>query len=344
MQTANRFWITIVALGFVVVYGSGFVAAKLAWVDTSPGGLPNIEPFYYLFLRFTGSSTILLALILLFRIRWPQRGYPDLILSGILLQGVMAGGAFYAIRFGLKPAVSALVISLQPILVWLLVSLKTKRKIQWLSVLALFGGIAGVAITVYDGLGTQGITWANLSICIAGLCGLVLGQFYYQMRAPRAHLLVTGFVQGAASAVIMGLGAVLFENLQVTWTRHLVISELWMIFGVSISAYSLLYVLTRYESADRVASFFYAVPISAALFAWLVLGQTPTMLDWLGFGVIVVSILAFNRSRRPRQAVGRPGIDRASGVPDREDKARDVRSALGARPAPARADGAASEA
>ena len=298
MKTANRFWVSILALGFVVVYGSGFVAAKLAWIDTTPDGLPNIQPFYYLFIRFTGGATILLALILLFRISWPQRGYPDLILSGILLQGVMAAGAFYAIYLGLKPAVSALVISLQPILVWLLVSLTTRRKIRWLSVLALIGGIAGVAITVYDSLGVQGLTWANLSICIVGLFGLVFGQFYYQLRSPRAHLLVTGFVQGAASAMVMGLGAILFESLHVTWSRHLIISLLWMIVGVSISAYSLLYVLTRYESADRVASFFYAVPISAALFAWPVLGQTPTRLEWLGFGVIVASILVFNRSTR----------------------------------------------
>jgi drug/metabolite transporter (DMT)-like permease len=291
---ANRFWITILALGFVVVYGSGFVAAKLAWIDTTA----NIQPFYYLFFRFTGTATILLTLILLFRIRWPERGYRDIILSGILLQGVMSGGAFYAIHLGLKPAVSALVISLQPILVWLLVSLTTRRQIRWLSVLALIGGIAGVAITVYDGLGTQGLTWANVSICIVGLFGLVVGQFYYQLRNPRAHLLVTGFLQGAASAVIMGLGAILFESLHVAWSLHLIISELWMILGVSMTAYSLLFVLTRYESADRVASFFYAVPISAALIAWPVLGQTPTTLDWFGFGVIVVSILVFNRSTR----------------------------------------------
>lgn len=281
--------VSLIALAFVVIYGSGFVGGRY--------GLPYAPPFYFLAIRFGGTAAVLLALILVLRITWPRTGYVHLVLSGILLQGAFSAGVFYALYRGMTPAVSALIIALQPILVWLMVSVATARKVRPLSVLALIGGLLGVAITVYRGLeSASGLTPANVTYGFLGLIGLSAGQFYYQMKNPGAHLLVTGFVQSGASALVMLAGGLVFEKAAVRWTPRFVLSELWMSVGVSIGALTLLFVLMRSQSADRVASYFYGVPIAAALIGWPVLGQRPTASEIVGFAVIVVSIVAFNRS------------------------------------------------
>ncbi|GAU70537.1 putative permease [Streptomyces sp. NBRC 110611] len=291
----NKRKVALIALAFVVIYGSGFVGGRY--------GLPYAEPFYYLAIRFGATAVILLALILCFRVSWPRSGYVHLVLSGILLQGVFSVGVFYALYHGMTPAVSALIIALQPLLVWLMVSVVTARKIRPLSVLALLGGLAGVAITVYRGLeSSSGLTATNIAFGVLGLVGLSTGQFYFQMKNPGAHLLVNGFVQSGSSAVVMLVGGLIFEQGVIRWTPQLLLSELWMSAGVSIGALSLLFILMRSESADRVASYFYGVPIAAGLIAWPVLGQRPTLSEIAGFAVIMLSIIVFNRSSRPPQA------------------------------------------
>ncbi|MFI9722221.1 DMT family transporter [Streptomyces sp. NPDC052396] len=287
---------SLIALAFVVVYGSGFVGGRY--------GLPYAEPLYYLAIRFGTTAVVLFVLVICLRIDWPRSGYIHLIISGILLQGVFSVGVFYALYRGMTPAVSALIIALQPIVVWLMVSAVTARKVRPLSVLALVGGVVGVAITVYRGLeSSSGLTPANIAFGFLGLAGVSTGQFYFQMKNPGAHPLVNGFVQSGSSAVVMLAGALIFEKGVIHWTPKLLFSELWMSVGVSIGALSLLFILMRSESADRVASYFYGVPIAAGLIAWPVLGQRPTVSQIVGFTVIVISIIAFNRSSRSPGAV-----------------------------------------
>ncbi|MGK5639382.1 DMT family transporter [Streptomyces sp. URMC 126] len=293
--TGKSLKVSLIALAFVTIYGSGFVGGRY--------GLPYAEPLYYLAIRFGATAVVLFVLIMCLRIEWPRSGYLHLILSGILLQGVFSVGVFYALYRGMTPAVSALIIALQPILVWLMVSVVTSRKVRLLSVLSLIGGVLGVAITVYRGLeSSSGLTPTNVAFGFLGLLGLSTGQFYYKVKNPGAHPLINGCVQSGSSAVVMLIGALIFENGDIQWTPKFLLSELWMSLGVSIGALSLLFILMRSESADRVASYFYGVPIAAGLIAWPVLGQRPTVSEIIGFAVIVVSIIAFNRSSRPSGA------------------------------------------
>ncbi|WP_051837760.1 DMT family transporter [Streptomyces sp. NRRL WC-3742] len=297
--------VTLIALVFVAIYGSGFVGGRY--------GLPYVEPFTYLTVRFSGTAVILFTLVLCLRIPWPRTrsAYVHLALSGVLLQGVFSTGVFYALYYGMTPAVSALIIALQPILVWLMVSVATARRVRPLSVVALAGGVLGVALTVYQGLASSsGLTPTNVAFDFLGLAGLSTGQFYYQMKNPGTHPLVNGFVQSGSSAVVMLLGALVFETGVIHWTGQLVLSELWMAVGVSIGALSLLFVLMRLESADRVASYFYGVPIVAGLIAWPMLGQRPTLAELAGFAVIVASIVLFNRAGRVPVNAERPPLTR----------------------------------
>ncbi len=277
---------------FVAIYGSGFVGARL--------GLPHAEPFSFLALRFALAAAVLAVVSLIFRSRWP-RNIGWLAISGLLLQGVFSVGVFYALWLGMKPAVAALIIALQPLCVTVLAGkllAECVPKRHWFG-LAL--GIIGVTVVVADGLATDGISGYSLSWAILGLLGLTFGQLLQKRHCADMELVTGGLVQALGSALVMWLLAYLFESREIHWNPEFITALAWMSIGVSIGALSLLYLMLRYQTASQVASVFYGVPVAAALVAWPLFDQLPTVVDWLGFTLVAVSVsIAYRSSAAPR--------------------------------------------
>ena len=71
------------------------------------------------------------------------------------------------------------------------------------------------------------------------------------------------------------------------WTGDLVFALGWLVLVLSIGAVSLLNWLIRSRSAVNVASLFYLVPPSTALFAWLLFGDTLSGMALVGMLVAV---------------------------------------------------------
>ncbi|TWX64296.1 DMT family transporter [Colwellia demingiae] len=68
-----------------------------------------------------------------------------------------------------------------------------------------------------------------------------------------------------------------------------------MIVGVSLGALSLLYIMIRQGEVSRVASVFYLVPVSAAVSAYLLFGETIEETTLLGASIVALGILLTNR-------------------------------------------------
>ena len=279
---------------FVFIYGSGFVGAKL--------GLPHSDPFTFLALRFLLAAALLALLAVLRHSRWRVENVKAVVVSGLLLQGAFSAGVFYALSLGMKPAVAALIIALQPLLVAVLGGFYLGERVHFQRWLGLLIGVAGVSLVVAGGLTTEGITLAGLVWCLLGLLGLTTGQLVQKKHCATMDLFVGGFFQSLTAGVAMSLGAVAFEPLSVVWSDDFIIALVWMGVGVSIGALSLLYFMLRHSTANQVASVFYGVPVAAALVAWPMFDQVPEPIDWLGFSIVTLSIIIANgriRFRKP---------------------------------------------
>lgn len=273
---------------FVVIYGSGFVGAKL--------GLLYSEPFTFLAMRFALAGGLLVVAAILLDATWPrQPGW--LLLSGLMMQGVFSVGVFYALYLGMKPAVSALIIALQPLLVTVLAGPYLGEKVGKQRWIGLFIGVLGVTLVVADGLAVEGISVINLSWALLSLIGLTAGQLIQKKHCADMNLISGGAIQVLATLPLMLLLGWLFESGELVWHLDLVIAIFWMAVGVSIGALSLLYILLLRNSASQVASVFYGVPVAAALIAWPLFDQVPTAVDWAGFMIVVVGILVANYTR-----------------------------------------------
>jgi drug/metabolite transporter (DMT)-like permease len=292
MQDRDGIWLRLMPGLFVLLWSTGFIGARL--------GMPHAEPMTFLALRFALTAAILGPVALLTRAPWPRRrvDYLHLAVAGLLMHGVYLGGVFVAIRLGLEAGLSALIVSLQPLLVAASAPLLLAERVGPRAWAGLGLGLCGVALVLARKLGLSASdAWGALA-CLAALARITVGTLY-QKRFCSGHDLRSGnFVQFTAAAVACWLLALLFETRQVAWTGELVLALLWLVLVLSLGAITLLYLLLRRGAASRVASLFFLVPPTTALIAWPLFGERLGALELLGMALTVTGVALVNLDRR----------------------------------------------
>lgn len=294
-------WVALSPLLFTFLWSTGFVGAKY--------GLPYAEPLTYLFLRFVLATALILPVALLLRVSWPKRReLKHIVVVGLLIQGVYLGGVFIAIDNGVQAGVSALIVSVQPILTAALAGPmlgETVTRRQWLGLLF---GLAGVAAVIAEKIDTAsaGAAWATL-YAVASLIAITLGALYQKKYCQGIDIVGANCVQFVTVLFAFGLGALLFETNRVDWTGEFVFALFWQSVILSIGATTLLYMLIRQGAASQVASLFYLVPPFTAILAWAMFGETFGLAAMLGMALVAIGILLIrSEGRRGKGGRGRP--------------------------------------
>jgi len=136
-QKRERLVNALLAWTFVVIWGSGFVATKVALQYTSP--------LVFLTIRF-GLGVLCLSVFALFtKLNWPRqpRQWLHIIVAGLLVHAAYLGGSHYAQYLGMSAGTTALILASQPLITACVASLwmnEPLRLKQWTGVgLGLFG-------------------------------------------------------------------------------------------------------------------------------------------------------------------------------------------------------------
>lgn len=268
---------------FVVLWSTGFIGARL--------GLPHIQPLTFLLIRYAIVLLGMLLITVISRAPWPQGAWQWLHIgvAGLLVHGLYLGGVFVAISLGLPAGVASLVVSVQPLLAaigagFLLGATVAMR--QWVGLLL---GLVGVALVVSDKLGQEFGSQALVPAVVALLA--ITGGTLYQKKFCAVFDWRSGAVaQFLPTTVLTGVAALLTENFQIHWTGELYFALGWLVLVLSIGAVSLLNWLIRHNNSVNVASLFYLVPPSTALFAWLLFDNTLSGLALLGMAITVCGV------------------------------------------------------
>lgn len=279
----------LLAIAFVTLYGAGFVGAQL--------GLPYAEPFAFLALRFALAAVILAGLALAFRTPWPGRpqAIGHIAGAGLLTVGVFSAGVFYSIAGGVAPAVSALIIALQPILIAMAAPLLLGERVSMRQWGGLLLGLSGVFLVLRHGLSAEPTLGLPLLYSLIGLLGLSAGNLYQKVRCAGMHPFSGGAIQCAVCAVACLFGALAYESGEVRWTGEFILALGWMAIIVSVGAVSILVILIRHGEVSRVAGLFYLVPVSAAFTAFLLFDQRIAPTQWLGIAIAGTGVLLVTR-------------------------------------------------
>jgi drug/metabolite transporter (DMT)-like permease len=291
---------TLLRLGgpvvFVLLWSTGFVGAKY--------GLPYAPPFTFLGLRLVIASVLLGLIAAAMRSARPTRvqaGHAAVV--GVLLHAGYLGGVFLAISVGVPAGVSAVVVSLQPVLTAVLAGRVLGERLaarQWLGLVL---GVAGVALVVGPGIAGSGggLPAAGLLACLVALASGTAGTLYQKRFGDAVPLVSGAAVQYAAASAVLVVLAFGTETVAVRWTGEFIAAMVWLVVGLSLGAVLLLLLLLRRGTASSVSSLLYLVPPATALEAYLLFDERLGPLSLVGVGVAAVGVaLVVAPPRSPR--------------------------------------------
>lgn len=295
-ETRDGLWELAMPGLFIVLWSTGFVGARL--------GLPYAEPFTFLALRMLVAAGLLLVVALLTRAPWPSspRALMHVAVAGLLVHGIYLGGVFWAIGQGLSAGVTAIIVSIQPLLTAALAGVVLGERIrprQWLGLLL---GLAGVILVVSSRIGEGGVAPVAVGGAVAALLGITLGTLYQKRYCPQTDLRSGGTVQYLVSGLALLAVAYELETMRIEWTGEFVFALVWLVLVLSVGAVGLLFALIRHGAAAKVASLFYLAPPFTAIFGYLLFDETLQGRALLGLGVVMAGVALVNIQPRPRAA------------------------------------------
>jgi drug/metabolite transporter (DMT)-like permease len=277
---------------FVLLWSTGFIGARL--------GLPYAGPLTFLSLRYALAAALLTIIALLVRAPWPQRptDIAHYAVAGFLVHGVYLGGVFVGIWLGVEAGLSALIVSLQPLLVAAFAGVLLGERVSTRQWIGLALGFVGVGLILFHKL-DRGVSDALGGFgCLAALLGITAGTLYQKRYCFGMDLRTGSAIQFGAACLATAPVALLLEQGRVIWSGEFLFALLWLVVVLSLGAVSLLYVLIRRGAASSVSSLFFLVPPCTALMAWPLFGERLGPAALLGMALSLTGVMLATRAAR----------------------------------------------
>lgn len=275
----------------MLFWNSGFIGADYA--------LPYAEPFALLFWRYWPLTLILLAwLSVRGRLVWPGRSAAvTAIVIGILAHGIWLGCVLFSLHYGVPAGIVALVVALQPMTTGAFSGIVTGERTPLHRWIGLIIGFIGVMIAVLfrtDFTDPQSIFAYFIPFgSVIAITGASLFQRRMEVHSHtnRLPLDLALFYQCLGTSLAVTIPAIAVDHLAAEWAPEFIATMIWLIVGVSLAAYALMWMLIIRMDATRVASLFYLGPPVTMLMAWIAFGDRLLATDILGLGVVAAGVL-----------------------------------------------------
>ena len=276
-------WVRFMPAVFVVIWATGFIVARY--------GMPYAPPFSFLLWRYIFSITCFLVWIRLAGVAWPtsRTQWMHLGGTGVLMHAGYLGGVWASVKAGMGAGLSALIVSLQPVLtaVWLSSRGGQVSRRQWLGLLL---GLAGLILVVLRKLdSSQEVSLVSLACALTALLSITTGTLYQKRHVQPCDVRTANTVQLLAAAVVT-LPLAGWEVEAVVWHPQLIGAMAWSVLGMTLGGSSLLYLLIQRGAAATVSSLMYLVPPCAALMAWVLFDEPITLATLAGIALTALGV------------------------------------------------------
>lgn len=277
---------------FVALWSTGFIAAKF--------GAPVAGPFSLLALRMVLVVPLLAGLAAALKAPWPRgRQAIHAMVAGALIHGVYLGGIFYAVKHGLPAGLSGLVVGLQPILTALFARAMLGERLGRTKALGLALGLVGLALVFLPKLAGAGLSGPDgaaatldpsvMSIAFGAVAAIAFGTVYTKWAGGGAALVPGTALQFVGAAVVV-IPLAAAEGFAYVPSLQLAVVTAWLVLVLSIGAVLIMLWLMRRGAVSSVASLFYLVPPTTAVFAWIAFGETLAPIQIAGTVLVVVAV------------------------------------------------------
>jgi len=281
---------------FVLLWSTGFIGAKYI--------LPYAEPFVFLTIRYCFATLILVLIARAIgeslRITWPQ--IKQSMIVALFLHVIYIGGVFYAIFIDIPAGITAVIVSLQPILVSALAIPLLNERLSYRQVFGLALGFIGVLFLLspklFEGDLSTGFSTFGIICCVLALFGTTAGYLLQKKGGADIPFLAGTAVQFATSTVIFAIASVIFEPLRVDITLEFVLALTWIVVALSIGSIFLLFYLLRNDSASSVSSLYYLVPPLAAVQAYYFFDERIMGIGLIGMALAALGTLIVTKNSK----------------------------------------------
>ncbi|HZE93930.1 MAG TPA: DMT family transporter [Gemmatimonadales bacterium] len=273
------------------VWGVSFVVVKDA--------LAAASPLIFLAARFSIATVVLAPLINL------RGGFSKAELrAGALLTVLLASG-FATQAFGLQyttPARSAFIVALSSVVAPIIALVLLRHRLAWQVLFALVGATLGIYFLTAPESGglNHGDLWTLVTAVVFGGHIVAVAQFSKRFDAQR---LVWLQLPGTALATL--IATLLLEPIRFHWSWGLGAALLFL--GVMSTAVALVWQMRaqREMSAARASLLFCLEPVFAAVTSWLFWGETFSLNQGLGGGLILAAMVLAVVGESRAEAVGK---------------------------------------
>lgn len=281
--------IKLFPLIFIVLWSSAFITTKPI--------IDNSDPFSALAFRFflVALGFLIFSFFTKQKIIFPKKNIIESLLSGVLFHGFYLGGVFFAISKGMPTGITALIVSLQPILTNALAGPFLNEKITWKQWTGVILGFIGAALVLGFDIG-ENIPFIGLIASFIALIAITTSTLWQKKLSYNMPLSVNNMYQAFGGCLFHVVIILLFVEPYINFTTTFIIAMSHQILLVSFGAFTILMFLIKHNSASKTVSIFFLIPATSAFIAWIFLNETLTNLDILGF--IIASAGVFIATRK----------------------------------------------
>ena len=284
---------------FVFLWSTGFIGVKY--------GIPYAPPFYFVAIRMAIAALLLFIAIAFLRKSQPitKAIFLPSTLIGLTLHGAYLGGCFFAVSRGLPAGITALIVSLQPVLVSIFAAKYLNEPLDKRAIAGLMLGLIGLFVVVIPRInmtGANSISVISIAACIIGLLGGTSGTILQKKYGGAIPTLAGTSIQYAATALVLLTLALIFEQPEIEWTPKFFGALAWLVIALSFGAILLLFFLLSHGSAASVSSLYYLVPAATAVEAYFFFDEHVSLVSVLGTVITVIGVwLVVGKSKEVRK-------------------------------------------
>ena len=285
MSFLNRAIIQFSPILFPLLWSTGFIGAKY--------GLPYIQPFSFLALRFLLVLILFGGIILVLRPAMPKSlsVVKAVFISGLLIHGIYLGGVFVSIKLGMPAGIAAVIVGAQPVLTVLFANRLSSIKLLSVALLGFVGLL--LVLSVESSVDDKPLLLLTYLPVILSLLAITYGTIYQKKYCTGVHIISQAFLQYIPTGILFLLAALIFESSSFTsiiWHIDLFFALFWLAIVLSIGAVLLMSVLYQNNSANVAASYFYLSPPCTLIIAYFLFDEQLTLLNLLGICLVVLSV------------------------------------------------------
>ena len=275
---------------FVLLWSSAFVTTKPI-VD-------NSDPFAALAFRFfiVALGFLIYSVYQNLSLKLNKKDFIQSFTSGVLFHGVYLGGVFFSVSKDIPTGITALIVTMQPILTNALAGPFLKEHVGWKQWLGVILGFIGSAMVLGVDIGVT-LPAIGIIASVIALLSITTATLFQKKYSGNIPLPVSNMYQAAGGCFFHLIIILFFVDPFIEFNSTFLIAMSHQIFLVSFGAFTILMFLIKNNSASKTVTVFFLIPATTAFMAWIFLNEQLTAIDLIGFLIASLGVFIATRNK-----------------------------------------------